>query len=599
MSRHYNSTSHSPIVVGKDGDGSYELEIERSNPHFDLYEHGDEDIAKLASRRTPTRYPFSGARNAGDSDNAIHLPNTRLFDWSEARSAPQYAHQLESKRAPTRHPLGLVRKDDSSDKSDEEIALPNLEWGEQSKSITSPDLTQPTSRSAPRCPSPTTVKKDDSGIYMNMVQLNYDNTKPSPVVVEVPSNYSKAQTPVRKEESSRDIREWQRQWKIIMHGSHIFFDGVDDASIEKVKPSLTKISSTIEMFFGSTVSHIVTRRAVDAEYPPTDVLYKAKQLSIKIWSYEKLVRFLTNLLGHSPKAAHSLAGSAHLHASKLSHMLREEKLVGSYDRDPLARRDDYHYFKGPYILVWDPTHHYRPFMMKEYAKTEDHMDGEWPRFHSSSSHRSPFVPDPSRGTERVALGKRHSPDEDNSASKAITKDQQHPGRENMVPAVKPVTPMAMYQPSCSATPATPKFAIRSRSKEIVASGVQSVTRSNVDSGITYLGGGNGLNPVLAQVPSREIKKLKRQVPTKIEQQPMAYPERTEQQLVCDKPTHEPKSGFCENCHEQYDDFTAHIQSKKHMRFAHNNSHFAKLDLFISCLQRKPKHEKSIYTINTA
>lgn len=365
-----------------------------------------------------------------------------------------------------------------------------------------------------------------------------------------------------------------------MSDSHIFFDGIDDASIEKVKPSLGKIGTSIETFFGTQVSHVVTRRAVEAEYPTTDLISKAKSLDIKIWSYDKLIRFLTNLLGHTPRPSMP-------YGQNLSRMLREEKLVGPNDRDPRTKRDDYHYFVGPYVLVWDPTYHYRSFMIKEYSKPEEATEGDWPRLRNSTFGRSPFV-DSRRGDDRVALGKRQKDDQDEEYKRKVCIRE---GADHAEPIAEIVAPVV-------AAP-VPVF-VNNRFQEIVASGVnmsnmtsavQSVARSNAERG------GNGLNPVLAQVPSREINKLKKQVFAKeriVEKR--LEPDVTQKfndseqprELKKEKLLKESRAGFCENCHEEFDNFEVHIESKKHRRYASELKHFATLDEFLTRLQRKPK-----------
>jgi regulatory subunit for Cdc7p protein kinase len=78
-------------------------------------------------------------------------------------------------------------------------------------------------------------------------------------------------------------------------------------------------------------------------------------------------------------------------SAKLAQLLREEKLRGPTDRDPQVPRDDYHYFKGPYILVWDPMHNQKPTMYKEYAKPPTAQEGDWPQFRLTSIGRCPFI----------------------------------------------------------------------------------------------------------------------------------------------------------------------------------------------------------------
>ena len=422
-----------------------------------------------------------------------------------------------------------------------------------------------------------------------------------------------------------DRREWQRQWKLIMAESHVFFDGIDDASIDKVKPLLSKIGTNVELFFGSKVSHVVTRRPVDANYPPSDLLSKAKQLAIKIWSYDKLVRFLTNLLGQAPR---NPADGQH---TNLSRMLREEKLVGPNDRDPHTKREDYHYFKGPYLLVWDPTYHYRPFMAKEYPKVDDTSEGDWPRFKTSSSGRCPFLADsPRMIAERRALEgvrrKRRSPLIDESTPNKVVILEHEGAAVAMTPERSLTTAVEeAMTPATPATPVTPDIVLRHRFSETIASGVnmstmtsavQSVAKSGTDNQSGQLG--NGLNPVLAQVPSREISKLKTKILTREAKlfmpKPMvaladakgsntpatgSTPSKSQQTTPRAATSKELRPGFCENCHEQFDNFNTHIESKKHRRYAQEVKHFTKLDELLDKLQRKPGRKAGNLTVTSS
>lgn len=79
--------------------------------------------------------------------------------------------------------------------------------------------------------------------------------------------------------------------------------------------------------------------------------------------------------------------------TNLSRLLLEEKIHGPADSDPRARRDDYHYFKGPYIHLRDLSQFYRPIMIREYSKVSDPELGDWPQFRLTGIGKSPFVQD--------------------------------------------------------------------------------------------------------------------------------------------------------------------------------------------------------------
>lgn len=396
-----------------------------------------------------------------------------------------------------------------------------------------------------------------------------------------------------------------------MAESHIFFDGIDEASIEKVKPSLMRVGATIELFYGNKVTHVITRRPLDGTL--SDLLVKAKQRGIKVWSYDKLNRFMFNLLG--PVKTSTTA------APRLSHLLREEKLVGPTDRDPHTRREDYHYFAGPYVMVWDPTHHYRPYMIKEYPRLDDPNAGDWPRFKSSSFGRCPFVEDPPRAAQdrqfHVEEAYQRKVDRERKRKAAILDETENSTRKVVVTeeSMGPVVGSAVNSLEDAMRPHSDVFrpgqrplmrsaaSISHRFHEIVASGVNmsnytSAVRSVALSGDHGGIGGNGLNPVLAQVPSREVNNLKRKVldrekavarvTVKQQQQRQQQQQASATEKKESSASKDLKPGFCENCEEKFEDFAEHIESKKHRKFASDGRQFAKLDLLLSGLQRPLK-----------
>lgn len=439
-----------------------------------------------------------------------------------------------------------------------------------------------------------------------------------------------------------------------MCNSSIFFDGIDAVSIDMVKPVLSKLGCGIELFFGSKVSYVVTRRPVDGQYSPSDLLYKANQMKINIWNYEKLVRILTSISGHDIRPVGATTAT-----TNLSHMLREEKLVGPNDRDPSAKRDDYHYFKSPYAMVWDPTHHYRPFLLKEYENSI-----AWPQL-KGTPHGSPFGEDYKVKAERVALGKRRAREEaaEPTARKVIIREMSPrpdatPGGGDAKLVTTLATPgtasrtvaehIAYDTPATPGTPGTPETPFRPMNRnhfhEIVASGVNnmSATRSG---GQSYAGqmGGNGLNPIIAEVPSKEVLRLKRQMLSKeaqkvggggvtsgsnelvdaikrVSQAPKGAAVVTgtgtgtavtgngatagldDEPGIASVPSKKGRDlrlSYCENCFEKYEHYSSHILTKKHSKYAADEKNFEKLDRVIGDFKRRPKFLGSRATVTAA
>lgn len=380
-----------------------------------------------------------------------------------------------------------------------------------------------------------------------------------------PQQAQPKQTQQEREQQENDHKEWIYQWRQLMTEAHFFFEDIDEHSIDKVKPSLTKLEAVIEPFFGRSVNYVITKRPIDP-LNPTDLQYKAQQRGLKIWTYEKLIRFLTNLLGYSPKNIVSVQPSTY----KLSHMLRDEKLLGPNDRDPDTKREDYHYFKGPYLMIWDPKWVYRPLLMKEYPAVDDPQEGEWPRLRTSAAGRCPFLEDShqtsaerqaymehmyQKKAERERKRKAALLDEtEDTVKKVLITSHTHTSENKQIPQEKQsvvhVTVENTDTQTLSQEEATPggtenseetnkrsttsdqsaqteggsgKFPARSgiihrtsRFQEIVASGVNMSAATSAARSVTALSGGepgpgNGLNLVRAQVPSRDVTNLKRKV----------------------------------------------------------------------------------------
>ncbi|KAL4896175.1 Dfp1/Him1, central region-domain-containing protein [Aspergillus ambiguus] len=53
---------------------------------------------------------------------------------------------------------------------------------------------------------------------------------------------------------------------------------------------------------------------------------------------------------------------------------------------------------------------------------------------------------------------------------------------------------------------------------------------------------------------------------------------------------DPKPGYCENCRDKFDDFEEHVLTRKHRKFATNNSNWAELDALLFQIQRPVKDE---------
>lgn len=136
----------------------------------------------------------------------------------------------------------------------------------------------------------------------------------------------------------------------------------------------------------------------------SDVLYRARELGMKIWALEKLQRMMTTMFeadtglqvihGHNTRS-NSVQGNVVAprgnREADLSQLLRNERIHGPSDRDPTVATKELNLFKGPFIYIHDIDERQKPIMVREYAKVSNKEDGDWPQFRSVAHGKCPFV----------------------------------------------------------------------------------------------------------------------------------------------------------------------------------------------------------------
>ncbi|KAI0829177.1 Dfp1/Him1, central region-domain-containing protein [Hypoxylon sp. FL0890] len=131
-----------------------------------------------------------------------------------------------------------------------------------------------------------------------------------------------------------------------------------------------------------------------------DVLLRAREMGKKIWSLDKLQRMLALLLETDPYVSAEIAYGARktrdaetrtTEDRNLLHLLHKERVNGPSDRDPTVNGQELHYFKGPYIYVYDIEEKQKPIMVREYKKVTEKSKGDWPQFRTAALGRCPFI----------------------------------------------------------------------------------------------------------------------------------------------------------------------------------------------------------------
>ncbi|KAI5790383.1 Dfp1/Him1, central region-domain-containing protein [Pyronema domesticum] len=216
-----------------------------------------------------------------------------------------------------------------------------------------------------------------------------------------------------------DVLAWQKHFRRAFPGFVFFFENISPEVSARAQKQVVKLGATYEKFFSSNVTHLITNRLPNSDATTairmsragagatrkaagnTDILLKAKEYGMKIWTTEKLERVLNVLFDFSTtrstlSATHTRdqparAERATTQQNDLTHLLRNERLHGPTDRDPTVASKDLHYWKGPYIYIHDMLGANRPIILREYPKVQRREEGTWPQFRSVSGGKCPFI----------------------------------------------------------------------------------------------------------------------------------------------------------------------------------------------------------------
>ncbi|KAF2203588.1 hypothetical protein GQ43DRAFT_438708, partial [Delitschia confertaspora ATCC 74209] len=264
-------------------------------------------------------------------------------------------------------------------------------------------------------------------------------------VKQVPKQLEKSQR-TAETQNLETIRQWQRHYKKMFPQFVFYFESIPEDMRSKVSRQLHTLGSKEVKFFSREVTHVVTTRPIPVEIdtssgqsssttqpanlPRTinpaaveksksvfdaalgrgsngDILHKAKEFGMKIWSAEKLQRILHTMFntdtGEQPAEYSTVRrGSAATQAkagrqADLQKLLQNEKLNGPADRDFAAPTQEMVQLRGFYIYIHDMDEVTRPVMVREYPKTAVKEEGKWPQFRVTGPGKCPFIEDNSHG----------------------------------------------------------------------------------------------------------------------------------------------------------------------------------------------------------
>ncbi|KAH7135493.1 Dfp1/Him1, central region-domain-containing protein [Dendryphion nanum] len=230
------------------------------------------------------------------------------------------------------------------------------------------------------------------------------------------------------------IRQWQKHYRKMFPTFVFYFESVPEDIRSKMWRQAQVLGAREVKFFSREATHVITTRPIPAELessssstskglannaqpeakknvfdaalqkPNVDILHRAREMGLKIWSAEKLQRMLSTMFNtdtgeqapeYTTRNVATIAPSKLARQGDLQKLLQDEKMNGPLDRDHLGSAHDMIQLRGYYIYIHDMDEATRPVMVREYPKAAKKEDGKWPQFRVSGHGKCPFVADPS------------------------------------------------------------------------------------------------------------------------------------------------------------------------------------------------------------
>ncbi|EFR04939.1 DBF zinc finger domain-containing protein [Nannizzia gypsea CBS 118893] len=315
-------------------------------------------------------------------------------------------------------------------------------------------------------------------------------------------------------ESIESVRQWQKHYRKVFPSYVFYFESIPEDIRKKYVRQIISLGATEEKFFSRVVTHVVTSRSippeveterhtettqvvsvennvsgsvqtvnpsmlergVDGQLGKTrsrtglgmiepdnkrgvgggsgDLLYRARQMNMKIWPLDKLQRIIFTM--NDKELAHILqpmrngsAAAKNKTEDDLSLALQHEKLHAPAESDSLTLNKGLVPFKGPYLYIWDYDRETRPVVVREYPKVSRKQDGAWPQFRGVEIGKCPFVETPgSRKADKDKdKQKQQQAKTNNTQTTLVTKSMAPPARGPS----KLINQQQQQQPTTTAT----------------------------------------------------------------------------------------------------------------------------------------------------
>ncbi|PPQ99741.1 hypothetical protein CVT24_009724 [Panaeolus cyanescens] len=442
----------------------------------------------------------------------------------------------------------------------------------------------------------------------------------------------------KKERYQREIEFREKYCKEFPKWSFHLDNDIDPQVVKQLKAKTLKLGGKIDPFFSSSITHLITTKPIPKEdgVPPKDkenvskspaklpnshpaerdMVSKAQEWGMKVWSVSKFESVLARCLP-SQVPSRSLVVPP---KQSLQQLLRTEKYHGTTECDPTAKKANYRYFtKGShFVLIEDirgevatlAAHEYPPFK-------EEGGKKPWPVLYCHPLARNPFIPfddKEKRRWERTQQAeKEHERERDDrkkqrlhlavmkrkAAARFGQKDLRRCASMNMLhrrhsyPAqTKPggyvdldADDDSLDRDASGLAGSIHYDAASGNSVSITSNlGTTSTTGQQLSRRLP-------LAPAITERMQRHVL-TSRKAPNRsaVAQQPTLKKSKSTNTLKLPKREEGMKPGYCESCRIKFEDFTEHIASKKHQKFASDASNFTALDEILFRIRRRTVEE---------
>ncbi|KAI0674990.1 Dfp1/Him1, central region-domain-containing protein [Trametes maxima] len=390
-------------------------------------------------------------------------------------------------------------------------------------------------------------------------------------------------------------------------------------------------------------------RALGGNSTAEPLVQKARSFNMKIWSAQKLHNILDRC--DAPRVSPA-TGSLPTRAQQISkernlaRLLETERLHGTTERDPTQKRHDYIYFSKEtyFVLVEDLRQELATISAAEYpiSKGRDGRErGAWPVLHCHPLSRGPFLEYDEREERRRQKAEKADQERRQEKARRKARLQQHERKRRAQAQAR--MHAAQQQHDLRRCASLNNLQRRATFPDPGMEGlvdldadfgegdtVESANASGYLASAAYMaasGNSVGITSTTGttstagapfrtlQLPPALKEKLQQQVTTSrrasiavppghrsnkenVMGPPTTIPERAKflrkskstNTLKLPKRDETSKPGYCECCRVKFEDFRTHIATKKHRKFAADDTHFDALDHVLSRVRRRTVQE---------